>query len=336
MIDFTYYFCGGYAMFSFNDIVGESEEIKKVKDIGRKACSSNSPVLIYGDTGTGKELVVQAMHEGSQRRDRNFVPQNCAAIPENLLESIFFGVSRGGFTGAEAAVGLFELAHGGTLYLDELNSMPLNFQGKFLRVLQDGEFRRVGEAKSRKVDVRVIASLNENPEDLVTSGRLRKDLYYRLNVVRINLPPLNHRKEDISLLTRHFINKLNNKFNVKVKGIEEEALNMLILHDYEGNIRELEHLIEGAFNLRTEGNITLEDLNLKGSVTAKKKNKGINMLSLKEELEFQEKKYIKEAVIMSQYNISKAAKLLDIPRQTLQYKMKKYNIENLRHLQKNN
>lgn len=323
-------------MFSFNDIVGESEEIKKVKDIGRKACSSNSPVLIYGDTGTGKELVVQAIHEGSHRRDKNFVPQNCAAIPENLLESIFFGVSRGGFTGAETAVGLFELAHGGTLYLDELNSMPLNFQGKLLRVLQDGEFRRVGEAKSRKVDVRVIASLNENPEELVTSGRLRKDLYYRLNVVRINLPPLNHRKEDISLLTRHFINKLNNKFNVKVKGIEEEALNMLILYDYEGNIRELEHLIEGAFNLRTEGNITLEDLNLKGCVAAKKKNKGINMLSLKEELEFQEKKYIKEAVIMSQYNISKAAKLLDIPRQTLQYKMKKYNIDNLRHLQKNN
>ncbi|WP_291569490.1 sigma-54 interaction domain-containing protein [Clostridium sp. UBA4548] len=307
-------------MYTFEDIVGESENIRRVKELGEKASNTGSSVLIYGDTGTGKELIVQAIHEASVRRNRNFIPQNCAAIPENLLESIFFGTSKGSFTGAESQVGLFELAHRGTLYLDELNSMPINFQGKLLRVLQDGEVRRVGDAASKKVDVRIIASLNENPEDLVEQGRLRKDLYYRLNVIRINLPNLNDRKEDIPLLVKCFVEKFNERFNKAITGISTEALQGLVKHDYEGNIRELEHIIEGAFNIRSQGVIELKDLYLREKV------KAFADWSLKDKLEYYEKKYIKEAVILADYNISKAAKFLDIPRQTLQYKMKKYNI----------
>jgi len=316
-------------MYNFKDIIGESENISRVREIGLRACDTNSPVLVYGETGTGKELIVQAIHQGSKRRNKSFIPQNCAAIPENLLESIFFGVSKGSFTGAESKVGLFELAEGGTLYLDELNSMPIKFQGKLLRVLQDGEIRRVGDTTSRKVDVRIIASLNENPEELVEEGRLRKDLYYRLNVVRINLPLLDERKEDIPLLVNYFIEKMNKKFNSKVDGIEEDALSALILHDYEGNIRELEHIIEGALNSRDNGLINLKDFNLKTNENLGYNKKSMELMSLRDKLEYQEKKYIKEAVIISQYNISKAAKLLDIPRQTLQYKMKKYNLEGL-------
>lgn len=307
-------------MYTFDDIVGDSKSIKRVKELGKKACNTTSPVLIYGDTGTGKELVVQAIHEGSSRRNKSFIPQNCAAIPENLLESIFFGVSKGSFTGAESKLGLFELADGGTLYLDELNSMPINFQGKLLRVLQDGEIRRVGDTVSKKVDVRIVASLNENPEELVGGEKLRRDLYYRLNVLRIDLPQLNERKEDIPKLVSHFIEKFNNRFNKIITGIKEDALKALIAHDYEGNVRELEHMLEGAFNLRNEGYIELEDLCLRMDTGS------FMCWSLKDKLEYYEKKYIKEAVIMSGYNISKAAKILDIPRQTLQYKIKKYEI----------
>jgi len=307
-------------MYTFDDIVGDSKSIKRVKELGKKACNTASPVLIYGDTGTGKELIVQAIHEGSSRRNKSFIPQNCAAIPENLLESIFFGVSKGSFTGAESKLGLFELADGGTLYLDELNSMPIKFQGKLLRVLQDGEIRRVGDTVSKKVDVRIVASLNENPEELVGGEKLRRDLYYRLNVLRINLPQLNERKEDIPKLVSHFIEKFNNRFNKIITGIKEDALKALIAHDYEGNVRELEHILEGAFNLRNEGYIELEDLCLRMDTGS------FMCWSLKDKLEYYEKKYIKEAVIMSGYNISKAAKILDIPRQTLQYKIKKYEI----------
>ncbi|MEG0774412.1 sigma 54-interacting transcriptional regulator [Clostridium sp.] len=308
-------------MYSFQDIIGNSTEIESVKYIGKRACNSDSPILIYGETGTGKELIVQAIHSGSKRKNKNFIPQNCAAIPENLLESIFFGVSKGSFTGAEAKAGLFELADGGTLYLDELNSMPVNFQGKLLRVLQDGEVRRIGDSASKRVDVRVVASLNEKPEELMALGKLRKDLFYRLSVVRINLPELNDRKGDIPSLVNYFINKFNKKFGVNIEDISEEALNYLIVRDYEGNIRELEHIIESGFNVRNQGILTFEDLNLK------REKREFKVLSLKDKLEYQEQKYIKEALVIAKYNVSKAAKLLDIPRQTLQYKIKKYAIE---------
>lgn len=307
-------------MYSFEDIIGNSKEIRNVKELAMKVCNSKSPIFVYGDTGTGKELIVQAIHNSSIRRKKPFIAQNCAAIPDNLLESIFFGVGKGSFTGAIESEGLFDIANGGTLYLDELNSMDMVFQGKFLRVLQEGEFRRIGETNTRKTDIRIIASVNENPDFLVKSNKLRKDLYYRLNVIRINMPELNARKEDIPLLVSMFIEKHNKILGTSVNGIDNYALEVLMKKDYDGNVRELEHIIEGALNYKRHGVIETSDLQL-GNIT--------ECLSLKDKLVNMEIKYIKEALIINGNNVSKASKFLNIPRQTLQYKITKYNIMDL-------
>lgn len=307
-------------MYSFEDIIGNSKEIRNVKELAMKVCNSKSPIFVYGDTGTGKELIVQAIHNSSIRRKKPFIAQNCAAIPDNLLESIFFGVGKGGFTGAIETEGLFDIANGGTLYLDELNSMDIIFQGKFLRVLQEGEFRRIGETNTRKTDIRIIASVNENPDFLVKSNKLRKDLYYRLNVIRINMPELNSRKEDIPILVSMFIEKHNKRLGTSVNGIDSYALEVLMKKDYDGNVRELEHIIEGALNYKRHGIIEISDLQL-GNI--------IESLSLKDKLVNMEIKYIKEALIIHSNNVSKASKFLNIPRQTLQYKITKYNIMDL-------
>lgn len=306
-------------MYNANDIIGESKSIKHIREIIKKIGESSSSVFIYGETGTGKELVVQAIHNSSKRKDKPFIAQNCAAIPENLLESIFFGVGKGGFTGAVEGGGLFEAADGGTLYLDELNSMDISFQGKLLRVLQEGEIRRIGDNKIKKVDVRIIASVNEPPENLMKEKKLRADLYYRLNVVRINLPSLNERKDDVPILINHFIKKFNHEFNGDIKGVDERVLSYLVQKDYGGNVRELEHIIEGAFNCRKKGYLSYSDLDifLDSKIGT----------SLKKKLESEERKYINEALIICNYNVSKAAKFLDIPRQTLQYKITKYGIK---------
>jgi transcriptional regulator with PAS, ATPase and Fis domain len=311
----------GTAKYTFDDIIGNSEKMVSCKEKAVKASRTSSPVLVFGETGTGKELFVQAIHNNSSRNKKPFIAQSCAAIPSNLLETILFGTVRGSFTGAEDKKGLFEIADGGTLYLDELNSMPLELQGKILRVLQEGTIRRVGSTTVKEVDVRVIASLNESPELLLEEGKLRNDLYYRLNVVRINIPTLRQRKEDIPALIDCFINKFNKSFNGAIIGVDEAALERLILWDFEGNIRELEHIIEGAFNLKLEGRITLKDL----------KELGLNKLNknraLKERLKEAEKAYILEALTITKYNVSKAAELLEVPRQTLQSKIKKLNIK---------
>lgn len=303
-------------MYTFDDILGISENIKEVKELCKKVCNSKAPIFIYGETGTGKEMFAQSIHSESNRRNKPFIAQNCAAIPENLLESIFFGVGKGGFTGALDRPGLFETANGGTLYLDELNSMDITFQGKLLRVLQENELRRVGESKLRKVDVRIIASVSEEPDFLVKSHRLRKDLFYRLNVLRINIPNLELRKEDIPILIESFIKK-NNKIPYDIKGISDKALEILIKKRYEGNIRELEHIVEEAIIFKKEGILEIDDFNIDRNIDT----------SLRSKVESIEKKYIKEALIICNYNVSKASIFLDIPRQTLQYKMKKYKIK---------
>lgn len=309
------------AKYTLDDIIGNSKEIERIKALARKAANTSSPILIYGETGTGKELFVQAIHNHSKRSNKQFIAQNCAAIPLGLLESLLFGSSKGGFTGAESRKGLFEIADGGTLYLDELNSMPLDFQGKLLRTLQEGVISRVGDTMLKKVDVRIIASINEEPEDLLSRGLLRKDLFYRLNVVRIDLPPLRERKEDVPLLIHFFIKKFNAKFQATVDGIDEKALEKLILSPWRGNVRQLEHIMEAAFNLRQKGNILVEDLNIEELDISSNRS-----TSLVRRLEEAERIYIKEALIISNYNVSKAAKYLDIPRQTLQYKIKKFKI----------
>ncbi len=306
--------------YSFEDIIGCSEKLISCKERALKASRTSSHVLIFGETGTGKEMFVQAIHNSSNRNKKPFIAQNCAAIPSNLLEAILFGTVKGCFTGAEDRKGLFELANSGTLYLDELNSMPLELQGKILRAIQEGNIRRIGNAASRNIDVRIIASLNELPELLIEQGKLRSDLYYRLNVVRIDIPPLRHRKEDIPRLVNYFTYKYNKAFNGRIAGIEESALERLIIWDWDGNVRELENIIESVFNLKLEGYITLKDLKKIGFTRYTK------LKPLVERLKEAERLYILEALTITQNNVTKAAELLKIPRQTLQSKMKRLNI----------
>ncbi|MFD3158275.1 sigma-54 interaction domain-containing protein [Haloimpatiens sp. FM7330] len=305
--------------YDFINILGKSKPILNLKKKALKIACSSSPVLIYGETGTGKELFVQSIHNNSFRKKGPFIVQNCAAIPEELFESTMFGTTNGSFTGAKAAKGLFELANGGTLYLDEINSMPIKFQGKLLRVIQDGCIRRIGDNNTKHVDVRIIASLNESPEYILQNRRFRRDLYYRLNVLRLNIPPLRKRREDIPVLISYFIKKFNNEFSNCIEGIDEDALSKLVNYEWKGNVRELEHTLESIFNFKQEGFITLQDLKCYTDVC-------IETLSLKEKLMSIENQYIKNELETNNFNISKTAKNLGIPRQTLQYKIKKFNI----------
>ncbi|WP_392486201.1 sigma-54 interaction domain-containing protein [Haloimpatiens sp. FM7315] len=306
--------------YDFIDIVGKSSNILDLKQKALKASKSSSPILIYGETGVGKELFVQSIHYNSWRKNGPLISQNCAAIPRELFESIMFGTIPGGFTGSINQKGLFELSNFGTLYLDELNSMPLEFQGKLLRIIQDGKFRKVGGNKEIKVDVRIIASLNEKPEDIIEKGKLRKDLYYRLNVIRLNIPSLRNRREDIPMLIEYFILKYNEKFNSKIKGVSQNALRKLMLLDWPGNVRQLQYAIENIFNFKTDGIIGYNDLPKFDEVIKKD-------MFLKERLFNLEKECIIEELILNDYNVSKTSKKLGIPRQTLQYKIKKFNIE---------
>lgn len=308
------------AKYYFKDIIGESKQIKDLKQRAIKASKASSSVLVYGETGVGKELFVHAIHNNSNRKNKPFVVQNCAAVPEYLFESIFFGTTKGSYTGAQNRKGLFEIADGGTLYLDELNSIPYEFQGKLLRVLQEGEIRRIGDNSTRKVDVRIIASMNEVPEKMVENNTFRKDLFYRLNVISIEIPPLRDRREDIVVLIDYFINMYNKKFEKEVTGIESSAQNVLLFHSWPGNIRELKHVIEAIFILKDKGEILVKDLKYCNFEFDD------NFIPMKKKLEDIEKQYIIEALLLSNKNVSKAAKLLVIPRQTLQYKIKKYNI----------
>ncbi|WP_027717263.1 sigma 54-interacting transcriptional regulator [Desulfovirgula thermocuniculi] len=231
--------------YTFADILGNSYELRRCVQIAERAAQTNSTVLLLGESGTGKELFAHAIHSASSRRDKPFIKVNCAAIPENLLESEFFGYEKGAFTGAvRSKIGKFELAHGGTIFLDEIGDMNLNLQGKLLRVLQEMEFERVGGNQTIKVDVRVIAATNRNLRDLIRQGKFREDLYYRLNVVEITIPPLRVRKEDLPVLVSNLIVKLNRKLGKKVKGISKEAEEVLYSYDWPGNVRELENVFE--------------------------------------------------------------------------------------------
>jgi len=311
-----------FAQYTLLDIVGENKEIMRLKSLALKAAESNVSVLVSGDTGTGKELFVHSIHNASPRRHKPFITQNCAALPANLLEGILFGTIKGGFTGAEDRPGLFELAHGGTLFLDEINSMPLELQSKLLRVLQDGTIRRVGATNTIQVDVRIIAATNIPPEEAVEKRQMRRDLYYRLNVVSFQIPPLKERKEDIPILVNYFINKFNKKLNKSVERVSEEVLNIFNNYGWDGNVRELEHLIEGIMSITDVKIIDIENLPYKFKQYNKNK-KNIYESSLTEILEETERTIIREALKQTDNNITHTAELLKIPRQTLQYRLQK-------------
>lgn len=319
--------------YNFDDIIGEDPSMYLAKKIAKKASNSSSSVLIYGDTGTGKELFAQSIHYGGVRANKPFIAQNCAAIPEALLEGILFGTDKGGFTGAVEREGIFEQANGGTLMLDEINSMSLPLQAKLLRVLQEGYIRRVGGTKDIPVDVRIIATTNEEPLESLKNGTIRKDLYYRLNVIFIQIPPLRERKKDILILSNHFINKYNLLLDKKVEKASEEVLNSFMEYAWPGNVRELGNVIEGAMNivgddervLKREDFISsiyiMQDKPLKNAAIFEPKNKPLPNI-----LEDMEKEIIINALNNNQKNISKAAEELGIKRQTLQHKLKKYKI----------
>lgn len=231
--------------YSFDDILGNSPELKRCINLAERSSRSNSTVLLLGESGTGKELFAHSIHASSMRRENPFIKVNCAAIPDTLLESEFFGYAKGAFTGAvKSKIGKFELAHGGTIFLDEIGDMNLLLQAKLLRVLQEMEFERVGGTQTIKVDVRVIAATNRNLRDLIRQGKFREDLYYRLNVVEITVPPLRLRKEDLPILVNNLVIKLNRKLGKKVKGLSKDAEEVLFSYDWPGNVRELENVIE--------------------------------------------------------------------------------------------
>lgn len=320
--------------YSFDNIIGKSKALRELKAKARRIAASSSPILIYGETGTGKELLVQAIHNANaSRRCKPFIAQNCAALPFNLLESILFGTTSGSFTGAKDNPGLFELADGGTLFLDEINSLDIELQAKLLRVLQDGMVRRVGSTKTKYVDVRIIASTNVEPLQLVRQNLLRQDLYYRLKVIYLEIPPLRERKEDIDLLIDHFIEKNNEKLGKTVKGLSDEVRNALADYPWPGNVRELEHLIESAMNLAEGDIITMDDIQyhfgnriLLSNEQMQNSDTFPGPLDLQLAVSHYEKDLIIKALKATNGNMSKAAKNLKLPKQTLHNKIKKYNI----------
>ncbi|WP_299089095.1 sigma 54-interacting transcriptional regulator [uncultured Metabacillus sp.] len=312
------------AKYNWDDLITNCDSMKKVISQGKRAAFSSSPVMVYGETGTGKELLVQSIHNASSRKSGPFIAQNCSSLPESLLESILFGTTKGSFTGAVDRAGLFELAHGGTLFLDEIHTMPLDFQAKLLRVLEDGVIRRVGGTESYIVDVRIIVAMNEHPYRCMEKKLLRSDLFFRLNVFFLELPPLREREGDIPLLVNHFIKKYNYLFNKLVIHIDELVQAKLEKHSWQGNVRELEHTIEYAMNMAEGDNLTMKDLpDFLKEVSSEEK---INLSPLKETVEKVETQLIQQALAQTKGNVLKASVILEVPRQTLQYKMKKYNI----------
>jgi arginine utilization regulatory protein len=302
------------------------------KEVGERASETPSSVLIHGETGTGKEMFAQSIHNHGIRRNNTFIAQNCAAIPDSLLEGILFGTEKGGFTGAIEREGIFEQANGGTLLLDEVNSMSLPLQAKLLRVLQEGYIRRIGGLKDIPIDVRIIATTNEDPRSGMETGSIRRDLYYRLSVINIYIPPLRERLDDLELLTEYFIKKYNKLLNKSIEKLSDQVMIDFMNYDWPGNIRELENFIEGAMNMVSSRDKVLNRENFITSNfihrTSDLGNGLISSLSeksLPQLLEGIEEKVIIEMMGRYGNNITKTAKHLGIKRQTLQHKLKKYN-----------
>jgi len=312
-----------------NQIIGESPQIKEVMDLVNRVAKSNATVLILGESGTGKELVANAIHYNSDRKNKPFVKVNCGALPENLLESELFGHEKGAFTGAiSRKIGRFERAHGGSIFLDEIGEMSFSTQVKLLRVLQEKQIERVGSTEVIDVDVRIIAATNKDLKRLVEEGRFREDLYYRLNVIPIKIPPLRERKQDIPLLVKYFLQKYSLETGRRGMTISDSALNKLKAYSWPGNIRELQNVIERAVILSPGREITEDQLppeivkrdrQIELDEFKLPKN-GVNLNDL-------EKSLIKQALDMTNGNQTEAARLLGITRHTLIYRMEKYGLK---------
>ncbi|MGL6105401.1 sigma-54 interaction domain-containing protein [Romboutsia sp.] len=345
--------------YEFSSIVG-GEKIGNLINLSQKIALLESNILIIGETGTGKEVFAQSIHNHGKNKNHPFIPINCAAIPENLLESILFGTVKGSYTGAADTPGLFEEAEKGTVFLDELNSMPIAMQTKLLRVLQERRTTRIGSNKMYNIECRVITAINEEPKVLINENRLRQDLFYRISSLNIKIPPLRERKEDIELLTKYYISKYNIKLDKKIEGINIDVLNILKEHNWPGNVRELEHIMENIF-IACEDNKKIIDLDclteyIKDELSLKKQseefsknhtyrtdtkdleeNKYVDIdinivdeikedLSLTEILNNIERKIILNVLEENNWNISKSSKKLNIIRQSLIYRIRKLDI----------
>ena len=314
--------------YRFDNIIGKSKEMRDIYGIIRQIAERNSTVLIHGESGTGKELVARAIHYNSQRKDKAFVAVNCAAIPETLIESELFGHEKGAFTDAQTRrIGHFELAHEGSLFLDEISELSLPTQAKILRALQEREFIRVGGGKTVTVDVRLISATNKNLEEMMSRGLFRSDLFYRINVVPMTIPPLRQRKEDIPLLVQHFLEK---HAGPGQKKISPEAMDILAVYDWPGNVRELENIIERVVVLSCSDTLGPNELPsvLKTTSKAEQIKQGVldGRISFEDAERDFEKDIILEALKKTNFVQTKAADLLGISRRILKYKMDKYKI----------
>jgi two-component system response regulator AtoC len=316
--------------YSFENIVSKNEKMQKIFDVIKKVSHYKSTVLITGESGTGKELVARALHYNSDRSQNSFIAVNCGAIPENLLESELFGHAKGAFTDAiRTKKGLFEEADGGTLFLDEIGDLPGQLQVKLLRVLQDGEIRRIGESKPIQIDVRIVAATVKDLQKEVNEGRFREDLFYRLNVLPLHIPPLRERKEDIPLLIRHFIQKYNKAMNKNVTGIDHGAMETLMSYRWYGNVRELENTIERAIVLSEKNNIESEYLPVEiqnSKEQLQPETSPEEEYSIKKTSKSLEINLIKKALKKTRGNHTHAARLLEISHRALLYKIKEYGI----------
>ncbi len=317
--------------FVLEDLICKSPKMKKLLEDVKTTAHTNSPALVYGETGTGKEMIIQGMHNAGPRSEQPFVALNCAALPETLLESLLFGTKKGAFTGAEDTKGFFEHAGKGTLYLDEINSMPLNLQAKLLRAVQEKRFRRVGDDRERFIECRIVSSVNMEPMRCVENGNLRQDLYYRLSVITLEIPPLRNRREDIEELTMYFLHKYSAIYGRSDVTIDEDLREALIKYDWPGNVRELEHLIESAISLMNDN----ESISLYSVPQYLRKKLYTNSymppdaeeLTLNEIINSVEKKAVMDALEKHDMNISRAAGSIGISRQNMQYRIEKLGLK---------
>jgi len=314
------------AKYEINSIIGETREIRGLKELTRRIANTNSNVLILGETGTGKELFANAIHSLSRRKDGPFIKVNCGSIPSELLESELFGYEEGSFTGAKKGgkIGKFKAADGGSIFLDEIAELPMNMQVKLLRVLQEKEIEKIGSNTPEKIDVRIISATNKDLEEMIRKGEFRLDLYYRLNVISMVIPPLRKRKEDIPEIANHLIEKISKDEKIKVDGISKRAMDLLKKYDWPGNVRELENVLERAINY-LDGETIIKIKHLPIKISGLKEDKELK--SLKEEMEEYEKEIISNALLASNGNKTKAAEILKISRTALYEKIEKYNLE---------
>lgn len=323
---------------TFDDILTSNADM--IDNIRRAKVFINSPnpTLVYGETGTGKELFVQAMVNSAKEKRKEFVALNCAAVPNNLIESTLFGSEKGAYTGATDKIGLFELANGGTLFLDELNSMPYDVQAKLLRVLQDNKIRPVGSTKEKKIKVKVIAAMNVNPITAIKEKYLREDLFYRLSSNMIQLTPLRDRREDILLYVNHFIKINNIQYDKNVEGLSRTMMDIFMNYQWNGNVRELKHIIENMVSISDEKILTIKSLPIymKDIIEVDEKNrpvsrdkyhKSMTFSTLQETISIAERQAITKVLSYTDGHITKSAEFLNVPRQTLTYKMNKLDIK---------